>query len=122
MEEPLLDITYLQISDVCIASIISTVISVAMFSGMILTPAYVQTVRGIEPFAAGLMMLPGAIVMGLMSPITGKLFDKIGPRILAISGLDYDISHIRVSKITSRFNLAIYYYRFIHFVCLVCRW
>ena len=32
-------------------------------------------------------MLPGAIAMGLMSPITGKLFDKYGARILAITGL-----------------------------------
>ncbi|MSO01227.1 MFS transporter, partial [Bacillus paralicheniformis] len=30
---------------------------------------------------------PGAIVMGIMSPITGKLFDKFGPRILAAVGL-----------------------------------
>lgn len=32
-------------------------------------------------------MLPGAIVMALMSPITGKLFDKYGGRALAIVGL-----------------------------------
>jgi predicted MFS family arabinose efflux permease len=70
-----------------LGSVVSMVISVAMFSGMILTPAYVQQVRGISPFHAGLMMLPGAIVMAIMSPITGKLFDKIGPRILAFIGL-----------------------------------
>ncbi len=33
------------------------------------------------------MMLPGAVIMGIMSPITGKLFDKYGPRILGIVGL-----------------------------------
>src|SRR5690606_41115765 len=70
-----------------LASVASMVLSVAMFPGMILTPAYVQNVRGIEPFEAGLMMLPGAIVMGIMSPITGKLFDQFGPRILAVIGL-----------------------------------
>ena len=32
-------------------------------------------------------MLPGAIVMGIMSPITGRLFDKYGPKVLAIVGL-----------------------------------
>jgi len=58
-----------------------------MFSGMILTPAYVQSVRGISPLDSGLMMLPGAIIMGIMSPITGKLFDKFGPRMLAVVGL-----------------------------------
>ncbi|WP_382921580.1 MFS transporter, partial [Streptomyces sp. NPDC057062] len=70
-----------------LASIIAIVFAVAMFSGMILTPAYVQSVRGISPLDSGLMMLPGAIIMGIMSPITGKLFDKFGPRILAVVGL-----------------------------------
>lgn len=53
---------------------------------MILTPAYVQNVRGISPLSSGLMMLPGAVIMGVMSPITGKLFDKY-TRILGIVGL-----------------------------------
>ena len=87
MDEPLLELRIYKYPMFALASVISTIVSMAMFSGMILTPAYVQTVRGIEPFEAGLMMLPGALVMGLMSPITGKLFDKVGPRILAITGL-----------------------------------
>ena len=87
MDEPLLQIRIFKYPMFALASVISMVISVAMFSGMILTPAYVQSVRGISPFDAGLMMLPGALVMGIMSPITGKLFDKFGPRILAITGL-----------------------------------
>ncbi|RPJ95746.1 DHA2 family efflux MFS transporter permease subunit [Rummeliibacillus sp. TYF005] len=87
MEEPLLDERIYKYPMFALGSAISMVISVAMFSGMILTPAYVQQVRGISPFHAGLMMLPGAIIMALMSPITGRLFDKIGPRILAFIGL-----------------------------------
>lgn len=87
MEEPLLDVRIYKYPMFALGSAISMVISVAMFSGMILTPAYVQQVRGISPFHAGLMMLPGAIIMALMSPITGRLFDKIGPRILAFIGL-----------------------------------
>lgn len=87
LKEPLLDLSAYKYPMFALGSVISAVLSVAMFSGMILTPAYVQNVRGIEPFEAGLMMLPGALVMGLMSPITGKMFDKFGPRILAVIGL-----------------------------------
>jgi hypothetical protein len=32
-------------------------------------------------------MLPGALLMGVMSPITGKLFDKYGAKVLAITGM-----------------------------------
>ncbi|MFJ7733372.1 DHA2 family efflux MFS transporter permease subunit [Lysinibacillus sp. NPDC097231] len=87
MDQPLLNLRIYKYPMFALGSAISIIVSMAMFSGMILTPAYVQSIRGIDPFKAGLMMLPGALVMGIMSPITGKLFDKFGPRILAIIGL-----------------------------------
>ncbi len=85
--EPLLNLSVYKYPMFALGSVISIINAAAMFSGMILTPAYVQSVRGITPFESGLMMLPGAIVMGIMSPITGKLFDKFGPRVLGFIGL-----------------------------------
>ncbi|MDN4606106.1 DHA2 family efflux MFS transporter permease subunit [Sporosarcina highlanderae] len=87
MENPMLDFRIYKHPMFALASVISIVLSVAMFSGMILTPLYVQEVRGISPFEAGILMLPGAVVMGIMSPITGKLFDKYGAKVLALTGL-----------------------------------
>lgn len=87
LDEPLLDLRVYKYPMFALGSIISMINAAAMFSGMILTPAYVQSVRGISPLESGLMMLPGAIIMGIMSPITGRLFDKFGPRILAFTGL-----------------------------------
>lgn len=86
-EKPMLNFRIYQYPMFALSSAISMVITMAMFSGMILLPIYVQTLRGISPLDAGLMMLPGAIVMALMSPITGKLFDKYGGKVLAITGL-----------------------------------
>lgn len=87
LETPLLNLSVFKHKMYALSAIISTVNAAALFSGMILTPAYVQNVRGISPLDSGLMMLPGAIVMGVMSPITGKLFDKFGPRVLGALGL-----------------------------------
>lgn len=87
MDDPMLDFKIYKHPMFALSSAISIVLSIAMFSGMILTPLYVQTIRGISPFHSGLLMLPGAIIMGLMSPITGRLFDKYGPKILAVVGL-----------------------------------
>ncbi|MCA1318518.1 DHA2 family efflux MFS transporter permease subunit [Bacillus tianshenii] len=86
-EKPMLNFRIYQYPMFALSSAISMVITMAMFSGMILLPIYVQTLRGISPLDAGLMMLPGAIAMALMSPITGKLFDKYGGKVLAITGL-----------------------------------
>ncbi|GAB2556094.1 MDR family MFS transporter [Gracilibacillus alcaliphilus] len=87
LDKPLLDLRPYKYPMFTLASIIMVVNAVAMFSGMILTPAYVQDVRGISPMHSGLMLLPGAIIMAIMSPITGRLFDKFGPRMLAFVGL-----------------------------------
>jgi EmrB/QacA subfamily drug resistance transporter len=87
LETPLLNLSIYKYPMYALSSIISAINAAALFSGMILTPAYVQNVRGISPVDSGLMMLPGALVMGIMSPITGKLFDKFGPRILGVIGL-----------------------------------
>lgn len=87
LNDPLLDLRVYQYPMFTLSSVIAVVISASMFSGMILTPAYVQNVRGISPLDSGLLMLPGALIMGIMSPITGRLFDKFGPRILALTGL-----------------------------------
>jgi EmrB/QacA subfamily drug resistance transporter len=104
MEKPLLDLTVYKYPMFALGSIIAIVNAVAMFSGMILTPAYVQSVRGISPLDSGLMMLPGAVIMGIMSPITGKLFDKMGPRILGVVGLaitaisTYMLAHLQLDS------------------------
>ncbi len=87
MEDPMLEFRIYKYPMFALSSVIMVVVSASMFSGMILTPIYVQTVRGISPFHAGLLMLPGAILMSIMSPITGRLFDKYGARVLATIGL-----------------------------------
>jgi EmrB/QacA subfamily drug resistance transporter len=86
-ERPLLNFRIYKYPMFALSSAISMVVTMAMFSGMLLLPIYVQNIRGISPMDAGLMLLPGAILMAIMMPITGKLFDKFGGRALAVIGL-----------------------------------
>jgi EmrB/QacA subfamily drug resistance transporter len=87
LEIPMLNFRIYKYPMFSLSSAISIVITMAMFSAMLLLPIYVQSIRGISPIKSGLLMLPGSILMGIMSPITGKLFDKYGGRVLAIIGL-----------------------------------
>ncbi len=86
-EEPFLNFRVYQYPMFALSSVISMVVNMSLFAGMILLPIYVQTIRGISPMDAGLLMMPGAILMAIMSPLTGKLFDRYGGRLLAIIGL-----------------------------------
>ncbi|OLN21982.1 MFS transporter [Domibacillus antri] len=92
LDEPLLEFRIYRYPMFALSSAISVVLAMAMFSAMLLMPIYVQTIRGISPLHSGLLMLPGALAMGIMSPITGKLFDKFGARILAVTGLSIMIA------------------------------
>lgn len=87
MDEPMLQFRIFKFPMFTLSSAIMVVVSASMFSSMLLIPIYVQVVREITPFHAGLLMLPGAILMSIMSPVTGRLFDKYGGRVLAVIGL-----------------------------------
>lgn len=69
---------------------ITTILSVLVFATMVgtqtLLPIYAQDIASFTALESGLMLLPGALIMGLMSPITGKVFDKFGGRWLSIIG------------------------------------
>ncbi len=74
-------------------SIFPLTVSIGMisFMGLIavetLVPLYMQDARDFSAVDSGLVILPGALITGLMSPITGRIFDKIGARWLTITGL-----------------------------------
>ncbi|WP_071396215.1 DHA2 family efflux MFS transporter permease subunit [Bacillus tuaregi] len=87
LADPMLNFGVYKYPMFALSSVITMIMNMAMFSGFLLLPIYVQTIRGISPMDAGLMLLPGALLNAAMSPITGRLFDSFGGKILAIIGL-----------------------------------
>lgn len=57
-----------------------------MIGTQILLTYYVQNVRELSALQTGVILLPGALLMGFMSPVTGKIFDKFGGCGLALYG------------------------------------
>jgi DHA2 family lincomycin resistance protein-like MFS transporter len=58
----------------------------ALFGALILLPLYLQGVLGASTLATGLVLLPGGLVMGLLGPVVGRLFDRLGARPLVVPG------------------------------------
>ncbi|WP_376773061.1 MULTISPECIES: MDR family MFS transporter [Paenibacillus] len=87
MKEPMLDLRTFKYPMFSLVTILMLVLMMSMFSTMIMLPLFLQNALGMTALAAGLVMMPGGIINGLMAPITGKLFDKFGPRVLVIPGL-----------------------------------
>ncbi|MGM0873469.1 MAG: MDR family MFS transporter [Bacillota bacterium] len=87
MSQPLLDLRTFKYNIFRMSTLIMMIVMMAMFSAMMLLPIFLQNALGYSPLEAGLVMLPGGAVMGIMSPLTGRLFDKFGAKWLAIIGL-----------------------------------
>ncbi|MEC0240694.1 DHA2 family efflux MFS transporter permease subunit [Paenibacillus dokdonensis] len=102
-KSPMLEFRIFKYNMFTLTTIINVVVTMAMFAGMILMPIFLQKIRGFTPMESGLVMLPGAILMGIMSPITGAIFDKIGARWLSVIGLvitvamTYEFSQLTVN-------------------------
>ncbi|MEY9093444.1 DHA2 family efflux MFS transporter permease subunit [Paenibacillus sp. RC84] len=86
-KNPLLNLRVFKYNMFSLSTVVSCIVNMAMFGASILVPIYVQNIRGYSPMEAGLLMLPGALLMGVMSPISGALFDRFGIKPLAFIGL-----------------------------------
>ncbi len=86
MEHPMLQVRVLANRKFLIATIIVMLVQGALLAGGILLPILLQSYMGFSATTSGLVLLPGAIIMGAMGPVAGRLFDKHGPRVLAVTG------------------------------------
>lgn len=87
LDEPILEFRVLKYKMFSISTIIGMVTFIAMIGAAVVLPLYMQNMLGFSPFESGLALLAGAVLQGLLNPITGRLFDKYGARWLAIVGL-----------------------------------
>src|SRR5699024_2314064 len=86
-KEPILEFRVFTYRTFTVATIIGMITFVSLIASETILPIYMQLMAGYTALESGLVILPGALTMGLMSPITGRIFDHIGARWLLITGL-----------------------------------
>ena len=87
IDEPILQLKVLETPTFAYSAIIVTVVNSALAVGAVVLPLYLQNVLGLTAFETGILMTPGAVSTIFLSPISGMLFDRFGPRVIAIVGL-----------------------------------
>ena len=87
MKAPMLNLEVLKYPTYTLTTIINMIVMMSLYGGMILLPLYLQNLRGFSALDSGLLLLPGALVMGALGPVAGKLLDTIGIKPLAIFGI-----------------------------------
>jgi EmrB/QacA subfamily drug resistance transporter len=87
VQQPLLDVRIFRYWTFTNSLLVSCTLFVGLLSMVFYVPVFMQVGQGLTALEAGLRMLPQALVMAVLMPIAGRLYDKIGMRWLAVPGL-----------------------------------
>lgn len=85
-EQALLDLRVFRSLNFTMSVAVMSIVALAMFGSLTLLPLYLQNVAGLSATQSGLIILPGSIIMGILGPVVGAIYDARGPRPLLIPG------------------------------------
>ncbi len=86
-ERALLDLRTFRFRTFAVAVSVLAIAMLSLFGVIILLPLYMQDVLGFDVLRSGLTLLPGGLTMGLLGPVVGRLFDRVGARPLLLPGV-----------------------------------
>lgn len=87
VHEPLVELRVFRSGTYTLATFINFILTMGLFSSMFLMPIFLQNFRGLGAMETGILMLPQAIASTVTMPLSGKLFDRFGPRPVVVVGL-----------------------------------
>lgn len=82
LEIPMLNLRVFKYPMFTIGVIIVFLGMMLILSSAILLPLYLKMGLLLSAAVSGFILLPGGVLNGIMAPITGKIFDKYGPKVL----------------------------------------
>jgi DHA2 family lincomycin resistance protein-like MFS transporter len=86
VDKPLLDLRTLRTRVYAVSLAAMAIAFGAMIGSMLLLQLYLQHARHMTPLSTGLLVMPGGLAMGLLGPTIGRIYDRLGARVLIIPG------------------------------------
>lgn len=87
VETPLLNLNIFKNYNFTVAAIVNMVRAIGMFGAMFILPLFLENVLNYNAMHAGILMAPTAVAVAVVSPISGKISDRFGPRWPLFAGL-----------------------------------
>lgn len=85
--KPMLDMRLFSNVPFVAASVVAFIMGAGLFGSTYLVPLFVQTIQGLTPTQAGLLLMPSGFVMLLVFPIAGRLSDRVPATVLIGLGM-----------------------------------
>ena len=89
VDNPLIDLRVFRSFPFRLSLALLSITITGLFSALYFLPQFLQQVQGMQELDSGLVLMPGALVLVVMMPLAGRLFDLIGPRYPAMVGLAF---------------------------------
>ena len=86
-DSALLDLRVFASRNFSVCLLLTMILMLTLFGTIILLPIYLQNVLGLGTLATGLLLCPGALLMGRLGQKVGSWYDRIGPGKLVIAGI-----------------------------------
>lgn len=87
LETPVLELRCLKTRNFLVAALMVTLINAAVAGTNVVLPLLIQNGMGASATVTGMVMLPASIVGIVLSPVSGMLFDRMGPRLVTVGGM-----------------------------------
>ena len=87
VDNPIIDLHVFSNYAYPLSLILISVTTTALFTGLYFLPQFLQQVQGMQSLDAGLVLTPAALVLLVLMPAAGRIYDAIGPRYPAMVGL-----------------------------------
>lgn len=84
---PLLDLRLFRNAPFTLSIVASLFVIFSLFGGVFIFPIYLQSLRGLSAFQAGLILLPQALASMVATVVGGRLVDRVGVRGVMVPGL-----------------------------------
>jgi DHA2 family methylenomycin A resistance protein-like MFS transporter len=93
-DRPLLDLGWFRRAEFTGANVGAGLMNLGTLGGLFALSLYLQETEGLSPLEAGLALVPLALPLAVLTPFTGRLVGRVGPRLpaglgLAMSGVGY---------------------------------
>jgi len=86
-DSALLDLRVFASRNFCVCLLMMVLLMLTLFGTIILLPIYLQNALGIGTLMTGLLLCPGALLMGRLGQKVGGWYDRIGPTRLVVPGV-----------------------------------
>jgi DHA2 family multidrug resistance protein len=87
IKEPLIDLKLLKNRNFGLGGVIMLFFALGMFGSTFLMPIYLQNSMGYTALQAGSVFLPVGIIQGIVAPISGRISDKLNPKLPGLVGV-----------------------------------